>query len=87
MAPEAAIFIFNAHVLFAETTKSQRAKVNVPESVVYCFQSQVLTGARNTYVHPGRLPADAAIATDITGFEVGGYSSGGSDCKSCGFPR
>ena len=37
MAPEAAIFVFNAHVLFAETTEAQRAKVNVPDLVVDCF--------------------------------------------------
>ena len=70
MAPEAAVSIFDSHVLFAETTEFQRSKIHVPNSVVDLLQADILAGAGNAEVDPGTVPADATVVTNIASFKM-----------------
>ena len=68
MAPEAAVSIFDTHVLFAETSGSQRAKIHVPNTIVDLFESHVLSGTAEAQMDPGTVPAETAVVTEIASF-------------------
>ena len=72
---DAALVIFNAEDAFVHPSELHWAEVYVPEPIVDFFQSDVLACQGVRDADPVLLPADTAIATDESDFEVSGRHS------------
>ena len=70
--------IFNPQDAFVHPSEFQRAEVYIPDSIVDLFETDVLAGERVRDTDPVTVPADPAVATDETDFEMAGYSRGAS---------
>ena len=73
---DAALVIFNAEDAFVHPSELHWPEVYVPESIVDFFQSDVLACQGVRDADPVLLPADTAIATDESDFEVSGVFQG-----------
>ena len=69
---DAALVIFNAEDAFVHPSELHWPEVYVPEPLVDFFQSDVLACQGVRDADPVLLPADTAIATDESDFEVSG---------------
>ena len=58
-ALELSIGIFDPHVFFEQATEFERAKVDVPDTVIDLLEPHVLPGAHDADVDPIPLPTDA----------------------------
>ena len=73
---DAALVIFNAEDAFVHPSELHWPEVYVPEPIVDFFQSDVLACQGVRDADPVLLPADTAIATDESDFEVSGVFQG-----------
>ncbi len=71
-ALELSIGIFDPHVFFEQATEFERAKVDVPDTVIDLLEPYVLPGAHDADVDPIPLPADAAVEAHVAHLEVAG---------------
>ena len=70
MAPESPELVFNFHVPFVEAAEFEGSEVDVPDSVVDLLEADILANAHDAHVHPGSVPADTAVGTDVTHLEA-----------------
>src|SRR5574337_29732 len=55
---------------FMEPAEFKRGEIDVPDAIVDFFQAHILSGADSGDIDPVRVPADAAIRTDIPDLEA-----------------
>ena len=71
-ALELSIGIFDPHVFFEQAAELERAKVDVPDTVIDLLEPHVFSGAHDADVDPIMLPADAAVEAHVAHLEVAG---------------
>ena len=71
-ALELSIGIFDPHVFFEQATEFERAKVDVPDTVIDLLEPHILSGAHDADVDPIPLPTDAPVEAHVAHLEVAG---------------
>jgi hypothetical protein len=71
-ALEFSVGIFDPHVVFEQATEFERAKVDVPDTVIDLLESHVFSGADDANVDPIPLPTDAPVEAHVAHLEVAG---------------
>ncbi len=71
-ALELSVGIFDPHVLFEQATEFERAKVDVPDTVIDLLKPHVFASANDADVDPIPLPADAPVEAHVAYLEVAG---------------
>ena len=80
-ALELSVGIFYTHVFFEQATEFERAKVDVPDTVIDLLEPHVLPGAHDADVDPIPLPADAPVEAHVAHLEVPGCPSSIVSCS------
>lgn len=69
-ALELSVGIFDPHVVFEQATEFERAKVDVPDTVIDLLKPHVFASANDADVDPIPLPADAPVEAHVAYLEV-----------------
>lgn len=61
--------IFDSHVPLKQSAELQWTEVDIPETIIKFFQSNVLSDGGCGDIDPLTLPSNAAIGTDVSDLE------------------
>lgn len=70
MSFQSTICVLDSHVFFQKSTEIERSEVDVPNTVVDFFKSDVFSGTDNRDVHPIGVPTNAPISAHVADFEA-----------------
>ena len=64
--------VFGSHVFFEQATKFEWSKVDVPDTVIDFFETDIFTCAGDGDIDPLAVPSYTAVSADISNLETVG---------------
>lgn len=82
MSFQSTLCVLDSHVFFQKSTELKRPEVDVPNTVVDFFKSDIFSDTDNRDVHPIGVPTNAPIGAHVADFEALTLNSIKKDCLS-----